>query len=143
MFSKNVLFYYLLDFLHTILPFPLVNPFVPSAPFLYPRKTLENLTVSRCFQGLEKGCIGNKWVKFVEIFWDNIFKFLWTEFYHYENALIQNSQTSVENSLWTPLAVLHNNIFRHRKVAWTLTGRNWPNWTDLLKSNNNELILNR
>ena len=34
LFSKNFLFFYLLDFLHTVLPFPLVNPFVPSAPFL-------------------------------------------------------------------------------------------------------------
>ena len=32
------------------------NPFVPNAPFLY-------LTVFWCFQGVEKGCIGNEWVK--------------------------------------------------------------------------------
>ena len=29
-----------------------VNPFVPNAPFLY----------LLCSQGVEKGCIGNKWV---------------------------------------------------------------------------------
>ena len=34
-------------------------PFVPNASFFYPLKT-ENLTV---FQGLEKECIGNDWVK--------------------------------------------------------------------------------
>ena len=34
----------------------LFNPFVPNAPFLYPLKTSENLTVG-------KGRIGNKWVK--------------------------------------------------------------------------------
>ena len=38
-----------------------VNPFVPNAPFPYPLKTLENLTVFWCFQGVEKGCIGNEW----------------------------------------------------------------------------------
>ena len=43
-------------FLHT-------NPFVPNAPFLYPLKTSENLKVFWCFQGVEKRCIGNKWVK--------------------------------------------------------------------------------
>ena len=43
-------------------------------PFSTPRKT-ENLTVSRCFQGLEKGCIGNKWVKFGNIL-RQYFKFL-------------------------------------------------------------------
>ena len=40
-----------------------VNPFVPNAPFLYLLKISKNLTVFWCFQGVEKGCIGNKWVK--------------------------------------------------------------------------------
>ena len=35
------------------------NPFVSNAPFLYPLETSEN----RYFQGVENGCIGNKWVK--------------------------------------------------------------------------------
>ena len=39
------------------------NPFVPNAPFLYSLKTLENRKVFWCFQEVEKGCIGNKWVK--------------------------------------------------------------------------------
>ena len=38
------------------------SPFVPNAPFLYPLKTSENLTVFRCFQELEKGYIWNEWV---------------------------------------------------------------------------------
>ena len=41
------------------------NPLVPCTPFLYPLKTLENLQVFWCFQGLEKACIGNKWVNYV------------------------------------------------------------------------------
>ena len=36
--------------------------FVPNALFLYPLKTLENLTVFWCFQGVEKECIGNELV---------------------------------------------------------------------------------
>ena len=36
-----------------------INPFVPNAPFLYPLKISENLTFSNVF----RGCIGNKWVK--------------------------------------------------------------------------------
>ena len=39
-----------------------INSFVPSAPFLDPLKTSEDLTVFWCFQGVEKGCIGNNWV---------------------------------------------------------------------------------
>ena len=35
------------------------NTFVPSAPFLYPLKTSENLNVFWCFQGVEKRFIGN------------------------------------------------------------------------------------
>ena len=41
-----------------------INPFVPNAPFLYPLKTSENRKVFWCFQRVEKGCIGNEWVKF-------------------------------------------------------------------------------
>ena len=39
-----------------------INPFVPNAPFLYNLKASENLTDFLCFQGVEKGCIGNEWV---------------------------------------------------------------------------------
>ena len=39
-----------------------VNPFVPNAPFLYPLKTSENVSVFRCFQGVEKRCIAKEWV---------------------------------------------------------------------------------
>ena len=39
----------------------------PNAPFLYPMKTAENLTVFCCFQGVDKECIGNKWVKFFSV----------------------------------------------------------------------------
>ena len=40
-----------------------INLFVPDAPFTYHLKTSENLTVFWYFQGVEKGCIENKWVK--------------------------------------------------------------------------------
>ena len=40
----------------------LINPFIPNAPFLYPLKTSENRKVFWCFQGMEKGCMGDKWV---------------------------------------------------------------------------------
>ena len=39
------------------------DPFVPDAPFAYPLKTSQNLTVIWYFQGVEKGCIGNEWFK--------------------------------------------------------------------------------
>ena len=34
-----------------------------NASFFYPLKTSENFTVFWCFQWVEKGCIGNEWVK--------------------------------------------------------------------------------
>ena len=40
----------------------LINPFVPDAPFPYPLKTSEDGKVF-CFQGVEKECIVNKFVK--------------------------------------------------------------------------------
>ena len=48
-----------LIFLFLNIPF---NSSVPNAPFPYPLKT-ENLMVFSCFQGVEKGGIGNKWVQ--------------------------------------------------------------------------------
>ena len=39
-----------------------INPLFHYALFLYPLKTPENLTVFWCFQGVEKGGTGNKWV---------------------------------------------------------------------------------
>ena len=41
-----------------------INLFGSNAPFLYLLKTSENRKIFRCFQGVEKGCIGNKWVKY-------------------------------------------------------------------------------
>ena len=46
-------------YFHSLLFF---NSFIPNASFLNPLKTSENLTVFWCFQAVEKGCIGNKWV---------------------------------------------------------------------------------
>ena len=40
-----------------------INPFLPKEPFLYPLKTSENRKVFWCFQEVEKGGIGNEWVK--------------------------------------------------------------------------------
>ena len=40
-----------------------INPFSPNAPFLYPLKTSENRKVFWCFQGVDKGCIGNECIK--------------------------------------------------------------------------------
>ena len=36
----------------------ILNPFVPTTPFLYPLKTSENLTVFWCFQWVEKEWLG-------------------------------------------------------------------------------------
>ena len=52
---------YLLFYLQFI-----INAFVTNAPFLCPWKHQKSLRFSDVFQGLEKGCIGNKWVKAIE-----------------------------------------------------------------------------
>ena len=44
-----------------------VKSFVPNVSFLYPLKPSENLKVFWCFQGVEKGYIGNKWVNLTRI----------------------------------------------------------------------------
>ena len=53
----------------------LLNPFVPNAPFLYPLKSSENLTIFWCVQGYRKGALGtNRLTDFWPIFH---FYFLW------------------------------------------------------------------
>ena len=42
--------------------FQFFNPFVPNAPILYPLKISENRKAFWCFQGVQKGCIGSKWI---------------------------------------------------------------------------------
>ena len=68
--SKNFFLISLMNTYFTNIPknwiqksLPNLNPFVPKAPFLYPLKTWKNLWVFWFFQGVEKECIGNKWVK--------------------------------------------------------------------------------
>ena len=54
--------YYILIYFDLHLNFSLTH-WLPMHPFFTPLKTPENLTVFWCFQGGEKGCIGNEWVK--------------------------------------------------------------------------------
>ena len=48
-----------------------LNPLVSNAPFLYPLNISENLTVFRYVQGIDKGCIGNKWVNVNKTFYQH------------------------------------------------------------------------
>ena len=64
-YNENLFFWYFISFLWLVWcsqkSIFSLNPFVINATFLYPLKTSEKLTVFWCFQGLEKGCIGNEW----------------------------------------------------------------------------------
>ena len=42
------------------------NPFVSNAPTFYPLKTSENHNAFWCFHRVEKGCIGNKSIKYIK-----------------------------------------------------------------------------
>ena len=44
------------------------NPFDPNVPFLYSLKTSENRKIFWYFQGVEKGCTANEWIKNTEIY---------------------------------------------------------------------------
>ena len=59
------------------------NPFFPNASFLYPLKPLENRKVFWCFQVVEKGCIGNEWVKERELFPQHSMVLLLHEFFEF------------------------------------------------------------
>ena len=74
------------------------NAFVPNAPFLYPLKISENLTVFWCFQGVEKEWIGNEWVK--------LFSHTWIYVYHvfqsFPKSFIKGKSTNSSYDLHSP-----------------------------------------
>ena len=75
----------------------LIKPFVPSAPFLYPLKTSETHKVFWCFPGLEKGCIGNEWVKkFHSLFINNKLFFYKQHFFKQRQAEIGKNQAKAK-----------------------------------------------
>ena len=87
----------------------LYKPFVSNASFLYLLNT-ENRKVFWCFQDVEKGCIGNKWVKKYPILqW----KFQGQKFCHvYENRLCYDLTNEVQK------------IFPHeKKSSWSFQNR--------------------
>ena len=55
------------------------NPFVPNALFLYPLKTSKSRKFFWCFQGVEKGCIANEWVKKHRFLWPK-FHWIWEKY---------------------------------------------------------------
>ena len=64
------------------------NPFVHNAPFLYPM-------VFWCFQGVEKECIGNKWVNF-SFYWlllENFKLIMVWEKHQYKQTVPQQKHT--------------------------------------------------
>ena len=70
---------FFITFLHIYwhgIPLPRsLNPFIPNASFLYPLKTAENRKYFWCFQGVQKECIGNEWVKV--LWFSQAHKYLW------------------------------------------------------------------
>ena len=59
----------------------MINPFVPSASFLYPLKTSENRKVFWCFQRVESGYLGNEWINHDFVIFDLV---------NYKQANIKN-----------------------------------------------------
>ena len=76
-------------------------------PFLYPLKISENRKVFWCFQWVEKGCIGNKWVN--STFWDTErntsleyrrMMFVWLGILHCKGALEKRIKTDIVKTKW-------------------------------------------
>ena len=63
--DTKIIAYFAINFyqIHLVNSYWSFNPFVPNAPLVFPLKTSENHTFFWCFQGIEKGWIGNECVK--------------------------------------------------------------------------------
>ena len=98
------------------------NPFVPNALFLYHLKTSENFMVFWCFQGVEKGYIGNncfKWgypfsllaVLYKSVFLLLFWKITWTAW-----SFVQTTQRG--NSKLCQLFAYTTNREFHQFMWW-------------------------
>ena len=85
-----------------------INPFVPNAPFFYPLKTRENHMVFWCFPGVEKGCIGDEWVK------NEMFK-------NYKNLTVENIDSNYKLPTQLSENLLKKKIFsEYERFLWLL-----------------------
>ena len=84
-----------------------VNHFFPNALFIYPLKTLENCKVFWCFPGIEKGCIGKKWINEFLSIKHNIYK-SFDENYKSINRHFKSIQWS--QARWSYLQIKKNGI---------------------------------
>ena len=92
------------------------NPFVLNAPFLYPLKTSENLTVFSCFQGVEKEYIRNEWFNCK----------IWFPFN--KELAFDRSLICTEADCKLKIISLKFSNFKKRKIGFTLFwGNFWSN----------------
>ena len=82
-----------------------MNSFVHNAPFLYPLKTPENLKVFWRFEGVQRVCIGNKWIKwnFLKYEGPNAEALAWR--CSVKNVFLKTLQNSQENTCARDLAL--------------------------------------
>ena len=73
-----------------------IDRFVPNVPFLYPLGTSENRKIFWCFQGPEKGCIGNEWVKAKR---GNLNRYINRINQHQQNRNFRNNEGTVYKKL--------------------------------------------
>ena len=105
--------------------------FVRNGSFPYSLKISENLTVW-CFQGVEKGCIGNEWVKQFSVILSNIIfvreaYFLFTMTKYPKPYNINEKAWLLVNKQWSLLMYVFVEITSSRICA-RLNSVNWEFW---------------
>ena len=102
-----------------------INPFASNAPFLYPLKISQNLTVFWFFQGFKKGCIGNKYVNQQSL--ARLLTSHWRNSSTVVGTILQHSLAPLLNSVWHGSSSV-------KLMLFVCSGRILKQWCSLLKN---------
>ena len=91
------------------------NTFVPNPPFLYPLKISESRKIFWYCQGVEKGGIGNEWVKQ---------NWSWVE----KSVAYKKACTTMKVLSWSNLEITPQTSYSYGKVYSVIFGTNISNW---------------
>ena len=96
------------------------NPYVSNAPSLYPLKTPENLGVFWCFQGVEKGCSGNKWINCILELLQKSHIFVLNEIIAW-GSNDESNETESDKKIIQCLRTIKNDLSTRKQKIWIKT----------------------
>ena len=107
---------------------PLINPFVPNAPFLYPLKTSGNQKVFWYSEGVEKVCMGTNGLSQFHMSFFMPWFFKWKSNQNlsnlFEMSITTNTSARIQNAFFLYVITLYVIVSYHYFLDWLWQLRN-------------------